>query len=537
MKIMKKQTCCKTTLFIAISLFITTFNAMSEGFLMKDLKWIEKLKVPNVQDIDVMKMDSNVLIYQSRVMRNQDLYSSVIGGVEKNYIYRVDLKTKQAINKEISLKDGGKRRAVEKILYMNNTIHVISSFTNDEQKKYFIFDETVKSDNLELNNDAKKICEVDYGQIEGASKNSIETSISLNKSKLLITSALAGKGMSQYFIHIYDSQLNEKANYTIKKTNSDTYVIRVKNDNDDNLYVMESNKAKKDEPRKYAIYYYSKDHTAPKQQALMLENKAISFDLSVNRNNDLICAGLFFKNGQASASGAFSYVFPAGLSAEGKLNLLPFSNEFLTRGLDENETAKVEKALKNNEEFNDKCSYLLDTMHIQQNGDFMFTTEKTKTERRALTSYVNNSYSSSNESFYYTFGDIYAFSCNVDGSFKWHQKIAKKTVLADDNSFAGHYLTHYDSNNNMNLIYGSFLSTKLLGVREGFGKDPKTIMTTFDANGNKTEKVLFTEKALVQTFMPVYSKSWDNNNLIITRINHGFVATSSTYSIAQITLK
>jgi hypothetical protein len=530
MKIMKKRTCCKTTLLIAISLFITTFNAMSEGFLMKDLKWIEKLKVPNVQDIDVMKMDSNVLIYQSRVMRNQDLYSSVIGGVEKNYIYRVDLKTKQTINKEISLKDGGKRRAVEKILYINNTIHVISSFTNDEQKKYFIFDETVKSDNLELNNDAKKISEVDYGQIEGASKNSIETSISQNQSKLLITSALAGKGMSQYFIHIYDSQLNEKANYTIKKTNFDTYVVRVENDNDDNLYVMESNKAKKDELRKYAIYYYSKDHAAPKQQALMLENKAISFDLSVNRKNDLICAGLFFKNGQASASGAFSYVFPAGLSTEGKLNLLPFSNEFLTRGLDEDETAKVEKALKNNEEFNDKCSYLLDTMHIQQNGDFMFTTEKTKTESRY-------SRTAQEYEYFYTYGDIYAFSCNADGSFKWHQKITKNSVLVGDNSFAGHYLTHYDSNNNMNLIYGSFLSTKLLGVRAGFGKDPKTIMTTFDANGNKTEKVLFTEKALVQTFMPVYSKSWDNNNLIITRINHGFVATSSTYSIAQITLK
>jgi|GEM_PF-3300845 len=529
---MKKLTFIKKTFIIAIALVITTFNSMSQEFSMTEISWIEKLKVPSVQDIDVMKMDSNVLIYQSNVLRSQDLYASVIGGVEKNHIYRVELNTKRIIDKDINLKTGDKRRVVEKILYLNNTIHVISSFINTDQKKYYIFDETLNSENLELNNDSKKICEVDFGQMEGVNKNSIESSISLNRAKLLISTTISAKAQNQHSINIFDQQLNEKSHYTIKTTNLDTYLLRIANDNDDNLYAIETNKAKKDEQRKYTIYFYSKDNSAPKQQTFMLENKAISFDLSVNKKNELICAGLFFKNGQASASGAFSYVCPTYLSAEGKLNLLPFTNEFLTRGLDETETAKVEKALKNNEEFNDKCSYLLDTLHIQQNGDFMFTTEKTKTESRTVSSGIMLE-----TVYYFTSGDVYAFSCNADGSFKWHQKITRNTVLKDDNSFAGHYLTHYDINNNINLIYGSFLSTKLFGVRAGFGKDPKTVMTSFDSNGNKTEKVIFTDKKLVQSFMPVYSKSWDNNKLIITRINTGFVATKSTYSIAQITLK
>jgi hypothetical protein len=529
---MKRFTLIKKTFIIATTLAIATFNTMSQEFSMTDIKWIEKLKVPNVQDIDVMKMDSNVLIYQSNVQRSQHLYGSVIGGAEKNHIYRVELNTKKSIDKEINLKTGDKRRAVEKILYLNNTIHVISSFINTDQKKYYIFDETLNSENLELNNDSKKICEVDYSQMEGVNKNSFVTSISLNRAKLLISTMISAKVQNQHSINIFDQQLNEKSHYTLKTTNLDTDLICVTNDNDDNLYAIESNKAKKDEQTKYTIYFYSKDNSAPKQQTFMLENKGISFNLSVNKKNELICAGLFFKNGQASASGAFSFVCPAYLSAEGKLNLLPFTNEFLTRGLDEDETAKVEKALKNNDEFNDKCSYLLDSLHINQNGDFMFTTEKTKTVSKTVSNGTNME-----TAYYFTYGDVYAFSCNADGSFKWHQKITRNSVLVDDDSFAGHYLIHYDINNNMNLIYGSFLSTKLFGVRAGFGKDPKTVMTTFDSNGNKTEKVLFTEKKLVQSFMPVYSKSRDNNKLIITRINTGFVATSSTYSVAQITLK
>jgi len=527
---MKKNTFIKKTFIIAITLACTTFNGITQELSITDIKWIEKLKVPNVQDIEVMKMDSNVLIYQSRVMRNEDLYGSVIGGVEKNHIYSVELKTKQIIDKDINLKTGDKRRAVEKILFLNNTIHVFSSFINSEQKKYYIFDETLNSENLALNNDTKKICEVDYSQMEKVNKNSFVTNITISRAKLLICTTILAKEENLYSVKIFDTQLNEKSGYTKKTTNLDIYLIRLTNDNDDNLYVIESNKVKKDEQRKYTIYFYPKDNSAPKQQILMLENKGISFDLSVTKNNDLIFAGLFFKNGQSSASGAFTYICPAHLSAEGKLNLLSFTNEFLTRGLDEKETAKVEKALKNNEEFNDKCSYLLDTLHIQQNGDFMFTTEKTKTE--SSYSILLKEYQ-----YFYTYGDIYAFSCNPDGSFKWNQKITRNSVLAGDNSFSGHYLTHYDTSNNINLIYNSYRSTKLLGLREGFGKDPKTVVTTFDSKGNMSEKVLFADKKLVQSFMPVYSRSGSDNNLIIIRINNGFVATSSTYSVAQITLK
>jgi len=522
---MKNLTFCKICFISTITLILVTLNAMSQEISPKDIKWIENLKVPNVEDIDVMKMDAEVLIYQSKDLRNHDLYSSYTG-IHKNSIYRVDLKAKQTIEKEIILRNGDKRRTVEKVLYINNIIHVFSSFINQEQKKYYIFDETLNSNNLELNNDTKKVCEIDYSQFDGSRTYTITTSISFSNGKILLTSSIYTKEGWQYFVNIYDTQMNEKVHYTFKNSNKDAYISYIINDFEDNLYVIETTETKKVKQYKNIIYYYPKCQTAPKQLPLIMGDnvREINVSVNVNKKNELICAGLFSRLGRKSAIGAYTVVFPAGLDGAGELNTLSFTNEFLTRGFNERETSEVANKLKRDEEFNDNCTYIVDTLHIHESGDFSFITEKTKT------SWLK-------DNCYFTFGDLYTFSCNSDGSFKWSQKITKDLVFKNVQVMAGSHMTYYDSNNNMNLIYCSFIPVKILGQKLGIGKDPKTVITTFDSSGNKTEKVLFTEKDLVQNFIPTYSKSTGNNNLIITRINTGFMALGSTYSVAQVTIK
>jgi len=249
--------------------------------------------------------------------------------------------------------------------------------------------------------------------------------------------------------------------------------------------------------------------------------------MNVNNKNELLCGGLFAKAQQKSAAGAFSIVFPALLEGSGKTNIVTFTNEFLTKGLNEKDAAKLSNKLSKNKEFDEKYSYFIDTINIQSNGGFSFITEKLRIERIPQKTGF--------DTYIYTYGDLYIFSCNEDGSFNWHEKITKDQALANGNRFMGHYLPYYDNKNNINLIYSSLKPIRLLGQLVGMEKDVKTVITTFDSKGNKTEQILFTDPTLVKQITPVYSKSCGNGKFIITRMEpFSFVA---SYAIGEMTLK
>lgn len=523
---MKSLKINKAFFIVAIALLITTFYSYSQENLINDINWLEKLKVPNVQDIEVVKMNDDVLIYQSCNVMDENLYPGFIG-MNKPHLYLVNRKTDERIDKEIILKNGDKRRAFERLLYIDNSMHVISSFINLEQKKYYIFDETINPENLELNNDARKICEIDFGNIKDVFINTVETTVDIKKSIIFLHSSFKTKTGYQYFYDIYDFQWKNKAKYSINTTGNNSFISNSTIDNNDNLYVIETTINKKKVPNSYILYFYTKDNLAPKKEAITVENITSHIQMNVNSKNELLCGGLFAKAQQNSTIGVFSIVYPALLEGNGKTNRLTFTNEFLTKGLDEKEAAKLSNKLSKNKEFDEKYSYFIDTINIQSNGGFSFITEKLKIERIPQKSGF--------DAYIYTYGDLYIFSCNEDGSFNWQDKISKDQALANSDRFMGHYLPYYDNKNNINLIYCSLKPIRLFGQLVGMEKDVKTVMTTFDSKGNKSEQVLCTDQKLVKQFTPFYSKSCGNGKFIFTRIEpFSFVA---SYAIGELTLK
>jgi len=397
-------------------LILTSSFVQAQSTQAYNIDWTQKLKVPTAQDLDILKMDANYLYFTSNDVMDERQYSGYIL-MTKPHVGRYDRKSGLSIDREIILKNGDTRRAFEKVMMVGNTIHVFSSFINKDQKKYYLFEETLGQDSLEQKNDVKKIAELDYGILNGGSPNSLFTKFIRVRDRIIIQSRVTTKDGFFTTNDLFDGSMKKIASYNYQSIGKEFVNLDCTIDRKDNLYVLNSYVNEKNEAC-YDVYYYSKDTSDVKKQSISGLQMVGNTRMAVNQKNELIVAGLFAKPNRVSAIGTFSIVFPAELTNSGKLNSTNFSDAFLTSGYDKKSAAYLLKDIKKNKEFNDGFEYIIDTIHINENGDFSFLTEKRKIVVKTTSggSTYNGatggftSTGSSRTTYIYTFGDIYVCS-------------------------------------------------------------------------------------------------------------------------------
>jgi hypothetical protein len=85
---------------LTIGLICSTINAQDKAAY--DIKWTKNLRVPLVQNFEILKIDSTAIIYQS----NKIISSEEGNGLSillKNKLYRLDKKTKKRKSLKIKL--------------------------------------------------------------------------------------------------------------------------------------------------------------------------------------------------------------------------------------------------------------------------------------------------------------------------------------------------------------------------------------------------------------------------------------------------
>lgn len=534
----------KKHLSLLAVLLLTSLFVQAQSTQDYTIDWTQKLKVPTAQDLDILKMDANYLYFTSNDVMDERQYSGYIM-MTKPHVGRYDRKTGTSIDREIILKNGDTRRAFEKVLMVGNTIHVISSFINKDQKKYYLFDETLGQDSLEQKNDVRKIAELDYGVLNGGSANSLFTYYIRVRDRILIQSRVTTK--EGYFTtnDLFDESMNKKASYNYQSIGKEFVALDCTIDRKDNLYVLNSFVNDKKEAC-YDLYYYSKDTSEVKKQSITGLQMVGNIRMAVNKKNELIVAGLFSKANRVSAIGTFSIVFPAELTNSGKLNSTNFTDAFLTSGYDKKSAADLLKDIKKNKEFNDGFEYSIDTIHINENGDFSFLTEKrkivVKTTSSGSTYNVGTggytSTGSSRTTYLYTFGDIYVCSYKADGSLKWCQNVAKTVELADFDRVNGRYVPNFGTDGSINFIVPLYKESKSI-LRKLFGmegmKVDKTYITSLDTNGKRQDKILFTDTKLTKNIVPMYSRSVGDGSYILVRMQQALIKVN--FTVAELMLK
>jgi hypothetical protein len=490
-----------------------------------DIHWVNKLKVPFVQDVDVLKMDDNVIIYQSNYLRG--IYGGG-GASDKSCLYRIDLKNEQRIEKHVELKTGDKRRVVKKMIFDDNKILVFSSFRNEDQKKFYVFQETINPENLELNNDVKKIFEMDCSQVKDAKIKTASSQIRQEKGRIIVYASFDVKDGEQCFVSIYDSLMSQKAHYAFQ-CQSSKYISGYTIDYSDNFYYLETERRRSDELTFSMMYFLSNDNKTIRQQSLTLENKQMYPVWDVNKKNEVVATGLYYQPKLKSAQGTYSIIFPPYLNGSPRVKSLPLNAEFLAKGLGEKDSIKLVENFRKGKEYDGDLSDKQD-VKFNDNGEFTLTTQGS-----ALFRVRSNSMSYNNDK--YKYGGIYVFTWNADGSPKWSQNINLKAELFGESSLSGGYYSFYDENKNLNIIYTNFNPRKIFGKNIGMNKDVRTILATFSPEGEISERILIGDKKDSENFIPSYTKYNGSKQLIVTRIHPAAIPFKSDFSVAKISLQ
>lgn len=103
-----------------------------------------------------------------------------------------------------------KKRVYEGILNIDNRLILFTSFINQKKKKKYLFKQSIDKKTLTLNNDLKKIAEIDFTTKSNNNSGSFSNVVSRDSSKVLVYYNLPySKGEPERFgLQVYDTKMD-----------------------------------------------------------------------------------------------------------------------------------------------------------------------------------------------------------------------------------------------------------------------------------------------------------------------------------------
>ncbi|MFZ4581787.1 MAG: hypothetical protein ACOYM7_03965 [Paludibacter sp.] len=180
----------------------------------------------------------------------------------------------------------------------------------------------------------------------------------------------------------------------------------------------------------FSIVCYPKSKEKPIYLPLKLQENCFvtSCQLAVNDKKEIICAGLYSKQGIGTAAGCFSFVISPLLSEIKSVYFKEFTQDFSVKGLeaiDFKYNYDKTDALK---EFENNTMYKSPNIHFNKDGSYNIVFERFRSE--FVSSGVLNGQVQTRNG--YTYGDIFVLKCNDDGSIRWTQKIPRFAYVIDN---------------------------------------------------------------------------------------------------------
>lgn len=502
----------KLILSILLINVFTNINAQiaSSNF---DISWDkdqEPFKEGYISNMKILKTNNDYIYYYLFT------YKVIMIGTKKyRFLVKYDRKTSEY--KWLNISPDKEKNKLSYLTFdtINNTFHCFSYFHNTTQKKLYIFDETFDYENLSSNNDIRKITEIDL-----TDKGSLIYDmflVSNNGRYLFRYSCESNKGRF-YGLEVFNKKLEKEWGTFSMAMTEKGYNIesKYKIDNEGNVFAIQRNFENKndvgnhyDRSRIWAVCY-PKYGSEPYSLALILKNDFFitAEQLSFNKKNQIICAGLYARPGTESAVGAFSFVIEPKLAKIISVNTNEFSNELITKGTDSKKTNADIKKIIEQKDYEKNFGYNFNDIYYRNDGGFDLVAEK----------YYSVIVTSKNTSttFYY-YDDLWVLNFNSDGSSKWLQKIPKYEYVVDQYRKIASYYLYRDKNEELNFIFNIANNKFSFPVYKHYSS---TIKIKLDKDGNETFNELINDNEISNTFAPTYSFMEDNGNIILIRINN-----------------
>lgn len=309
-------------------------------------------------------------------------------------------------------------------------------------------------------------------------------------------------------------------------------------DKQGNYYCVNRKFENKKDRRKFinsivSLVYYPKDGGNPVYLPLQLPNNCFisSYKLSINDKEEIVCSGLYAKEGLRSAMGCYSFIVSPKLTEIKSFDIKEFPKELLLKGLDEKDSQKVSENIDSNKEFEDNTMYLSSQIHYNKDGSYNIAIEKYKLELE-----INNK--TMTTTYHHYFQDIYVINFDAGGKIKWMQKIPRFAYVINNSSFAGNYYLKYDDNDNMYFIFNLIQTNKIFGQINS----SKTICVKLDTKGNEKFSEIESNTEVSKYICPTFFSDNGSNSVTVVKLNYNVVlegtgSSKNTITFGELELK
>jgi hypothetical protein len=446
----------------------------------------------------------------------KEVYSgTVLGGIRNYHLARYDNETMTNPTLfEMEFKDSNGDREFEYAAQIGTEFYIFTSSQDRKQKKNFLWAQTVNKKQLSLNNDLKKIAEVDYSNESRHDRATFAFRFSRDKSKIMIRYNLLNSDnevlrfglcvMEKNFQKIWQNDgmvpVKEGMIFNFKKfyvdNKGDVYLLGVLFQSEKDLALtnnmrkksfLSSKRVVQRQPNYiYQVISYTNKGKTLSDYVIQEPGKFITdMQIGVNEKQDIILTGFYADEGTVSVRGSYYFQINKGAKTVGKKTFEPFNNEFILLNVQEKEAKEILEDMAEGDEF-DKYQYAMDDLQFNENGTISMVAEQFMEESKTVRSgnYVGTEYR------YYD-DNIIVVNFKADGSVAWKQKVQKSQYTESVNRvYAG--FASLASKNKLYFVFNEF--------PDGRPNKSKAVMVEVGADGKISKEELFNaeEKKLVQ---------------------------------------
>lgn len=428
---------------------------------------------------------------------------------------------------ELNLENGKDENTFEFIVQWNDQLLLFSSLLDKKSKKNNLYVQTINKESLMPNHDLRMVSQIDYEGRSKRSSGSFSYSFSEDRSKFLLYYALPYKKneTERYGFHVFDKNMDlvwekqvdlpfEEGLFGIEE-----YAINDKGE----VYLLgvafkdKRISKRRGEPNySYQILSYSDNGNTFKSFPVELSGHFLTdMQISINQENDIICAGFYSSEGTYSIKGSFFLRIDGESKKIEQSSFKEFELDFLTQNLNDRQVRRVKRKKEKGKDL-ELYEYDLNQLVMRDDGGAVLIGEQYYVSKTISTDANGNT----TTTYHYHYNDIIAVNISPEGEIEWATKIPKKQVTSDDYGFYSSYvlavvndkLYFVFNDNGKNLFYKDG-NDKL----HNFTKNKESLITMveLDQYGNQTREALFSVRDADVLTRPKVCEQVSKNELIL----------------------
>lgn len=433
-------------------------------------------------------------------------------------------------NTKINLDYGKKNMRFEGIYQVDDSLVVLSSFSNLVQKVNYLFSHKLSLDDLDKKSSLSKIAEIPFERKNKDGYFAYKLSDDSSKCMIYYSLPFINGGPEKFGFRILDKSMATLWSKDISLPfENELFSIEkfiVSNNGDVFLSGVESKTVKKKSKRlgaanyQYHILSYTDNGEKIKDYKIDLDEKFITdLQFAVDNQHNLRCGGFYSENGTFSIRGTFYITIDSKNSEIITKSFREFDEGFITLNWKERDISKAKKKQAKKGTGIELYEYDLRNFIISPNGGIVLLAEQYYVQAVTTTSYSSRDMMSTRTTYHYYYNDIIAVSINQTGQIEWNTKIKKQQHSVDDNGYFSSFVTAI-VDDNIYLVYNEdardFHSKEDLSTMTRKEKGQTyTILTSINENGAFSKSILYnTAKYGVRT-RPKVSEQIGETSLLL----------------------